>query len=298
MPLGNGPVSWGVDFADQPDIPRWETVFGQIAEAGYTWAVLGPLGYVPSDHALVRERFESWGLRVAGSFIFEPLHDPAALVDVLRTAEKACSLIAGLGGSFLVVIDRVSSGRALTAGRSADAARLDAAGGHHLVAAIEAVADVASGHGLTSVLHPHAGSYVEFDDEIDAVLGAVDPERLSLCIDTGHSAYAGVDPAALLERHGERVRYVHFKDVDAGALTRVLAERVPFFEALSRGVFCALGDGGVDFPRFVRGLRAIGYDGPGTVEQDRRADTPGDPLSAAIRSLHYLRSAGIEVSSA
>lgn len=295
LPLGNGPVSWGVDFADQPGIPSWEEVFEQIAKAGYTWAELGPLGFVPADAAVVRERFDAWGLRVAGSFIFEPLHDQGALGDVLRVAEQTCSLIEAVGGRFLVVIDRVSDERAATAGRSADAKRLDDAGLAHLLTAVEAVADVAIGHGLDPVLHPHAGSHVEFEDEIAAVMEATAPERLGLCLDTGHCAYAGIDPTALLQRYGERVRYIHFKDVDETVLAGIVAERVPFFDALSRPVFCALGRGDIDFRRFIGGLEAIGYAGPATVEQDRRPDTPGDPFAAAARSLRFLQVAGIEV---
>ncbi len=33
-----------------------------------------------------------------------------------------------------------------------------------------AVADIAQDHGLRAVFHPHAGGYVEFDDEIERLL--------------------------------------------------------------------------------------------------------------------------------
>lgn len=294
MPIGNGPVSWGVDFADQADIPAWDTVFEQIAQAGYTWAELGPVGYLPSDSAMVRDRFDAWGLSVAGSFVFEPLHDPAVFADVLWTAERACARIADLGGRFLVIIDRVNDLRAATAGDVARAVRPDARTFAHLVTAIDAVADIAVAHGLTPVLHPHVGSYVEFADEIEAVLAAVSTSELGLCIDTGHAAYAGIDPAVLARRHGSRIRYVHFKDLDGRLREDVVTDRVPFFDALARGIFCAVGDGTVDFGAFVAALEAIGYDGPGTVEQDRRPETPGDPFSAAVTSLAYLMGTGIE----
>jgi inosose dehydratase len=294
MPIGNGPVSWGVDFADQPDIPAWETVFEQIAQAGYTWAEVGPLGYLPNDSDLVRSRFDAWGLSVAGSFVFEPLHDATAFADVLWTAERACARISELGGRFLVIIDRVSDERAATAGDFAHAVRADARTFAHLVTAIDAVADVAVAHGLTPVLHPHVGSYIEFADEIEAVLSAVSSADLGLCIDTGHAAYAGIDPAVLAIRYASRVRYVHFKDVDRNLRGQVVADRTPFFEALAQGIFCAIGDGGVDFAAFVTALDSIGYEGPGTVEQDRRPETPGDPFIMAVTSLAYLRGAGIE----
>lgn len=294
MQLGNGPVSWGVDFADQPGIPPWDVVFEAIARAGYAWAELGPDGYLPSDHAAVRRRLAGWGLSVAGSFVFEPLHEPSERERILAVTRRTCERIAALDGRFLVVIDRVSELRAATAGRSADAPRLGSARWADLVEAIEAVAAIARDHGLRPVLHPHAGTMIEFDDEIDGVLEAIDPERLGLCVDTGHAAYAGIDPAALVGRHPGRVEYVHFKDLDGRVHARVVVDRVPFFEALERGVFCPLGDGGVDLAGFIAALGAAGYEGPGTVEQDRRPDMPGDPFEAARRSLAHLVEAGIE----
>lgn len=295
VPVGNGPVSWGVDFADQPGIPAWDTVFAQIASAGYTWAELGPIGYIPADIELVRARFEGWALRVAGSFIFEPLHDPEARTRVRESTERTCAVISALGGRYLVVIDEVSEHRAASAGRSISAVRLDRAGQSALFETIGEVLRISRDHGLMPVLHPHAGTYVEFDDEIDLVLEAFDPSELGLCIDTGHAAYAGVDPIELAERHAARLRYVHLKDLDSGVHAAAMHEQAPFFEALERGVFCPLGQGRVDFGGLVAVLGRIGYSGPVTVEQDRRPNTPGDPLTAATESLRFLTSIGVEV---
>jgi inosose dehydratase len=295
VPVGNGPVSWGIDFADQPGIPAWDTVFAQIARAGYTWAELGPIGYLPADVDLVRARFEEWGLSVAGSFIFEPLHDPGARARVRESTERTCAAISALGGRYLVIIDEVSEDRATSAGRSISAATLDRAGQTALLETIGDVLRISRDHGLMPVLHPHAGTYVEFDDEIDLVLDAFDPSELGLCIDTGHAAYAGVDPIELARRHAARVHYVHLKDLNGSVHAAAMREEAPFFEALERGVFCPLGQGRVDFAGLVATLGRIGYSGPATVEQDRRPDTPGDPLTAAIESLRYLTSIGVEV---
>ena len=57
-----------------------------------------------------------------------------------------------------------------------------------MMALIEAVAGVAAGHGLVPVVHPHAGSRIEFEDEIERVL---EDTTAGLCIDTAHLAYAG-----------------------------------------------------------------------------------------------------------
>ena len=73
--VANGPVSWGVDLPDMPGAPPWEEVFDEISEAGYRLCELGPLGYLPDDNDRVRVELGARGLGVAGSYIFEPMHD-------------------------------------------------------------------------------------------------------------------------------------------------------------------------------------------------------------------------------
>ena len=73
---------------------------------------------------------------------------------------------------------------------------------------------------LTAVLHPHVAGYIEFRDEIDRALEVLDPDLVKLCIDTGHSAYAGIDPAQLLRDHAARVAHIHLKDIDGAGTTR------------------------------------------------------------------------------
>ncbi len=57
--------------------------------------------------------------------------------------------------------------------------------------------------GLEVTIHAHAGGYVEFEDELEAVIDAIDPALLGVCLDTGHSLYAGFDPIDFYERHAD-----------------------------------------------------------------------------------------------
>src|ERR671918_452152 len=41
-------------------------------------------------------------------------------------------------------------------------------------------------HGLLPCFHPHAGTHVEFEQEIERLAVDTDPELVQLCIDTGH----------------------------------------------------------------------------------------------------------------
>ena len=41
-------------------------------------------------------------------------------------------------------------------------------------------------YGLDVTMHAHAAGFVEFEDEIEDVLNAIDPKLLGVCLDTGH----------------------------------------------------------------------------------------------------------------
>jgi len=287
MRLATGPVTWGVDFADAPSNPPWELVLDEIAASPVDALELGPVGYLPEDPRQLREALDSRSLLAVGSFIFDDLHDQARQRQVLAVAERASRAIAAAGGRVLVIIDRPSPQRVATAGRGADAERLSTAGWEQLMETIAAVAEVARGHGLRGAVHPHAGGYLEFEDELERLLSETDFE---LCIDTGHLAYAGADPAAALRRAGDRVAHVHLKDIDALVLDQVRAERLDFWTAIERRIFCPLGAGIVDLDDVRRALEEIGYEGYVTIEQDRvpGSGSPLEDLAASVAVLGEL----------
>ncbi len=297
--LANGPVSWGVDFADAPGNPPWTRVLSEIAAAGYQWTELGPLGYMPTAPQALQAELESRGLGVAGSFVFEPLHAEEGLAEIISIVRRTCTLIAAAGGHFLVVIDLVSPERAATAGRSSAAIRLNARQWRRFCNALWRVAGVARQEfGLTPVLHPHVGTFVEFEDEIDGIVETLCP-HLELCIDTGHCAYAGIDPIALFRRYRDQVSYLHLKDVEPVVHERVIREGLGFKAAIEAGVFCPLGSGMVDFEGFAAALNEAGFDGWATVEQDRDPRHPdSEALADAVRSREFLERVGLSQRSA
>ncbi len=199
--LANAPVSWGVDYEDDPGNPPWQKVMSEIAEAGYRYTELGPYGYYPTDPERLRHEFKSRSLTVTAGFVFQMLHEPAKADAVLEVATRTVKLLAAVGGRYLVTIDHLSDERMATAGRADLRKRLDKARFRHMIGLIDRIADMALEHGVTPVLHQHAGCYIELEDEIEQVADALDPAKVGLCIDTGHMAYAGIDPVAFYRRH-------------------------------------------------------------------------------------------------
>jgi inosose dehydratase len=281
--LAGAPVSWGVDFAGEPSNPPPSEVLDGIAAAGLRWMELGPPGYLPAAPEVLTDR----GLRSAGTFVFEDLHDPAAADRVAHAVHDALAALVSFGGRILVLIDRPSGERATTAVRSRDAPRLGDHAWQGMVATIRGVAETAAGAGIRAVVHHHAGGYVEFADEIDRLLTDLPADEAGFCLDTGHALYARLDPARLARDYGERLEHLHIKDVrrDGPALD--------FWSAVAAGIFCPAGEGLLDLDALAHALADAAYDGVATIEQDRRADSPGAPVDDLRRSVNRVRASGI-----
>lgn len=287
--LAAGPVSWGIDFADSPDNAPYSEVLDGIAGAGVEWLELGPVGYLPGDGETVQRELEARGLASVGTFVFDDLHLADAAGRVHEAAELALDAIVATKGRLLVLIDRPDTARAATAGRAPAAARLGPGAWSAMVDTVRRIGEHAADRAVRTVFHPHAGSHVEFEDEIERLVADVPSDELGLCLDTGHALYAGSDPAGLIRRHADRIEHVHVKDVSAG----VHARGEDFWSAVAAGVFCPIGDGMLDIAGVRDALDAIGYDGFATVEQDRRTDTAGSPADDLRRGVARLRAAGI-----
>lgn len=285
--LATGPVTWGVDFADVVGNPPWDKVLDDIAASSVDALELGPVGYLPEDPQRLRRELAVRGLTAVGSFVFEDLHDPGARARVVEVAERACRAISAAGGSILVTIDRPGPERVATAGRSDAARRLGDREWREMIAVAAEIAAIAADHALRLAFHPHAGSFVEFDDEIRKLL---DTSEFDLCLDTGHAAYAGVAAAQALLDCGPRLAHVHLKDVRGEVLERVHREQRDFWAAIEAGVFCPIGDGVVDVAGVMAALAEIGYEGFVTIEQDRIPGS-GTPLEDLEKSLAVTRSA-------
>ena len=74
LQLSNAPCSWGIEFADNPDNPPWQTVLNEISQAGYKATELGPLGYLPTDSQVLAAKLEENGLGLIAGTIFKHLH--------------------------------------------------------------------------------------------------------------------------------------------------------------------------------------------------------------------------------
>lgn len=297
------PCCWGVDDVKNPFLPPWRRVLGEAAKAGYRGIELGPYGYLPLDGTLVRALSEH-DLRIIAGTIFDDLVNPANLPELLRQTHDICALLKQLppmaqqsgqrhAGPYLVIIDWGHEARDYAAGHSDRAPRLDDARWNTMMAHIRAIADIAwHQYGIRAVIHPHAGGYIEFADELARLVDDIPDEVAGLCLDTGHLYYAGMDPVASLRTYAHRLDYLHFKDIDPVVFDQVLNERIRFFAACARGVMCPIGRGVIDYPALHSLVHELGYVGCITVEQERDPRNAGSSLDDVAASRAYLARSG------
>ncbi|ALN74634.1 sugar phosphate isomerase/epimerase [Aureimonas sp. AU20] len=300
--ITTAPCCWGVDDVANPNLPPWTQVLDEAAAAGYGGLELGPYGYVPLDQMRVSEALRSRSLFIVAGTIFDDLISPGNRDNLLRQTDEICALITRLPpppqapgqrfpAPYLTVMDWGHDERDYAAGHSDRAPRLSEEAWAGMVANIRAIADLArERHGVRAVIHPHAGGFIEFEDEIARMARDIPKDVAGFCLDTGHLYYAGMDPAQTLERYADRLDYLHFKDIDRAVFDRVMGQRIRFFEACAQGVMCPIGRGAIDYPAIRSVLTRLGYAGFITVEQERDPRHAGGSLADVKASRDYLTS--------
>ena len=252
------------------------------------------MGYMPEDASLLGDELATRGLTLTAGVLFRPFHDPGAWPDLKQALRRTCSVLHALEARYLVFIDSLEAERSKYAGdprRSPRLARDEARAMHERIRIAATVGR--DEYGLIPCLHAHAGGCIEFEDELEQVLDTIDESLLGICLDTGHSLYAGFDPVEVYRRHARRVRYIHLKDIDEATLRASVKERIGFYEACARGVFCNLGQGVMDFAALRRELERSGYSGWATVEQDRGPASVQSSYDDAVANYRFLQSAGL-----
>ncbi len=290
--VGTAPDSWGVWFAQDPKQIPWQRYLDEAVEAGYRWTELGPVGYMPTDPALLRGEFAKRGLGVTAACIVARLDDPAARPEIEKQLHQAGPLLNVLGGKFMVLIDDTYTD--LFTGKPRWEKRLDAAGWERVIGTVSSIAKLArERYGLRLVFHPHAETRIEHEDQIEELMRRTDPALVEICLDTGHHAYHGADPAKFFRKHHQRIPYLHLKSVDHAVRDRVAAQGLPFAHAVANDMFCEPERGAVDFEAMRDAMRDVGYRGFAIVEQDMYPAPFDKPLPIAKRTRAYLKRVGI-----
>ncbi|WP_107658494.1 TIM barrel protein [Nocardia suismassiliense] len=279
--IAAAPISWGVC-----EVPGWghvldaRTVLSEMAALGLSATELGPPGYLPRDPDELRSLLETFGIAAVGGFLAQVLH--AEPEQAIAAAKETATLFAATGADVLVLAAATGLG-----GYDARP-QLSESEWRTLIDTAAAIRDVAAECGLRTVLHPHVGTHVETEPEVERFLADSD---LDICLDTGHLLIGGTDPVQLAQRHAGRIGHIHLKDVRSAVADEVRGGTVEYSEAVRRGLYAPLGDGDVDIAALVSSMHAAGYQGWYVMEQDtalQPTDSAELPSRDTERSLRHL----------
>ncbi|MEU5403269.1 sugar phosphate isomerase/epimerase [Streptomyces sp. NPDC005963] len=290
--VGSAPDSWGVWFPDDPHQVPWQRFLDEVARAGYEWIELGPYGYLPTDPAVLHGETIRRGLKVSAGTVFTALHrGPDVWESTWAHVSDIAALTRAMGAEHLVVIP--AFWRDDKTGRIVEDGTLTSRQWRDLVVQTERLGqEVRERYGLKIVVHPHADTHIDSEENVSRFLDATDPDLVSLCLDTGHYAYCGGDSATLIETYGERIGYLHLKQVDPQILAEVIADQIPFGPAVARGVMCEPPSGVPALEPVLSAADALGVELFAIVEQDMYPCPPDKPLPIARRTRRYLRMCG------
>jgi len=297
------PGSWGIEDSKNPDNTPWGIVLDQISNISFNALELGPYGYLPSEVAILTEELNKRNLQIVAGTLYDDLISKESFHRIIKKTHEICRVLssvpiaAPLGTQkqsppYYVVIDAVKPEREKLA-RSAKASTLSSDLWQQMVSHIKEIAKISyDGYGVRSVIHHHAGGYIDYMDEIDMILSDISEDHVGLCFDTGHAYYAGIDPEQGIRRYGSRIDYVHFKDIDKSVYDVVIHENIGFYEACFKRLMCPIGEGVLDYSSIRRALIDIGYDGWITLEQDRHPSDTNNVPDCINKSVTHLKKLG------
>lgn len=301
MEIMGAPGCWGVEDCNNPYNPDWRKVLDEAAEAGYKGLELGPYGYMPLNFLLLDDELKKRELQIVAGTMYDDLSIAEKREYLIDKTKKICELISRLEkrkkglkyeAPYLVVIDAVNPIRSKTSGLYDEAIRLDDEQWNIMIENIKAICEVANSYGIRPVLHPHAGGYIEFSDEIDRAAKDLSNDIIGFCLDTGHLYYSGMDPIEWLDKYWDRLDYIHFKDVNKEIYERETKKHTGFFESCAVGVMCPIGQGDLPYEEMYKFLKMRGYKGYITIEQERDPRDSAGTLEDVKRSIDYLKKIG------
>jgi inosose dehydratase len=286
--LGIAPINWCND--DDPNLGKeisFEQCIREMARAGYEGTELG--NKYPREIPVLKEALSNQGLQLSSAWFSTYFTEPERYEETLSRFLEHMSFMKAMGAKFVNICE---CGHAIQGTDlpviSPHKPEFSEAQWTSLIQGIHVLGRIAHDHHMNLVYHYHAGTGVYYEHEIDYLMEHTSPALHSLLLDTGHAVFAGVEPLSLVKKYGERIRYVHLKDIRAEILKQVKSEKMNFMDAVRAGVFTVPGDGCIDFTPVFNALRECQYKGWMIVEAEQDP-SKAPPLEYAQKAMMYLK---------
>lgn len=266
--IGISPIAWQND--DLPDLTADFTMEQALDEAraiGYTGVERGRR--MPHDTAGLKAYLDRFELSLCGGWCSGNLmvNSVAEEIDAIR---QQVEQFVALSSPCLVYAECSNTVQGSISTPVNSRPKLSRNAVKTYGAKLSELAKWMADQGMPLAYHHHMGSMIESQDDIDALMdGSTD--EVTLLYDTGHLHFGGADVLATLDKWGDRIRHVHFKDVRADICDLVRADNKSFLDAVIAGAFTVPGDpdGHIDFGAVTAQLKKMEFEGWIVVEAEQ-----------------------------
>jgi len=264
--IGISPIAWQND--DLPDITKdytMEQALRESREIGYTGVERGQR--MPHDTEGLRQYLEANDIALCGGWCSgnSLVNDFAAECDATR--QQVAQFIA-LDAPCIVYAECSNTVQGLQNVPVNNRPKLSRDDIMTYGKKISELAKWMADQGMPMAYHHHMGSIIESEDDVNWLMDGSSHE-VNLCFDTGHLLFGGGNVMATLDRWGDRVHHVHYKDIRPHIVRDVRDNNQSFLDAVIAGAFTVPGDGCIDFQEVTHKLKAMDYSGWIVVEAEQ-----------------------------
>ena len=286
--LGIAPIGWTND--DMPDLGAentFEQCVSEMALAGFTGSEVG--NKYPKDPAVLKKALDLRGMQICNQW-FSSFLLTKPFEEVEKEARAQLEFLRAMGSKIIGFSEQSYSVQGkLDTPIFGHKYVMDDAEWARLLDGLNRLGKIAlEEYGIALTYHHHMGTVIQTEEETDRFLAGTDPRYVNLLYDTGHFAFAGFDPLAMVKKYVGRIKHVHLKDVRPEVLERVHKEDMSFLAAVRAGAFTVPGDGCIDFEPIFKVLEEAGYEGWMLVEAEQDPAI-ANPFEYALKGRKYIR---------
>lgn len=280
------PIAWTND--DMPELGSensFEQCISEMALAGYEGTEIG--NKYPRNPEVLKSYLEPRGLSVASAWI--SLYLTSEPYEV--TAEefiKHRDFLYEMGAKVIVVSEQGNSIQGkLDKALFREKPIFTEEEWHLLIEGLEKLGELAHEKGMEVVYHHHMGTGIQTTEEIDKLMERTTKDNVSLLFDTGHLVVSGEDPIEIFNKHVNRIKHIHFKDVRPEVKEAVDKENQCFLDGVRKGMFTVPGDGVIDFGPILNLIYQSDYSGWIVVEAEQDPSV-ANPFIYAKKAKEYM----------
>ncbi|MBM7646565.1 inosose dehydratase [Scopulibacillus daqui] len=281
---GIAPIGWRND--DVPEIGAENTLshlLSDIVVAGFQGTEVG--GFFPEAKVLNRE-LELRNLKIAGQW-FSSYIIRDGIEEVSQSFAEHCEFLKEVHASVAVVSEQTYSIQSVEKNVFSEKPHFSDEEWEKLCRGLNELGKIAERYELKLVYHHHMGTGVQTEEEVDRLLANTDPKVVHLLYDTGHIYVSDGNYMTILNKHIDRIKHVHFKDVRKDVLDQCRNDGRSFIQSFLQGLFTVPGDGCIDFTKVYQTLLDARYEGWIVIEAEQDPKV-AHPLEYALMARKYI----------